>query len=276
MKISAAVKEAFRVYFDHFGASLKFLIVEACFTLAACAPLLFLAEDGLKPLALLAVPIYLLLVLWARVNAAGAMRDALNGGSLFSQRLAEPEGYGRKLLYGLKRLLMLLCWSAPLIAYVAFALNSFGGKENVFTVFRVVKDFGGGNVTNGVLYLILILVGTLILIAVGCAFHCGDRHAFVRDNRKLLKGHHGGIMLCWVCSLVTLLPLIAAIIVIVFRYLPVLEDMMGDVPLTNLTDRVPSTKTTVMILAIGAVLSVPLLPLRSLIPAAYVNGLEKE
>ena len=31
-----------------------------------------------------------------------------------------------------------------------------------------------------------------------------------------------------------------------------------------------------MILAVGAVLTIPFLPLRSLIPAAYVNGLEKE
>ena len=35
-------------------------------------------------------------------------------------------------------------------------------------------------------------------------------------------------------------------------------------------------KTTIIIMAVGAVLTLPLLPLRSLIPAAYVNGLEKE
>lgn len=273
MKISAAVKEAFRVYFDHFGASLKFLIVEACFTLAACAPLLFLTEDGLKPLALLAIPIYLLLVLWARVNAAGAMRDALNGGSLFSIRVAEPDGYGKKLLYGLKRLVMLLIWSAPLIACLIIAKNHLVGLDG-FTLLKIVKDFGGGKLMTGMLYMILILVGTLILIAIGCAFHCGDRHAFVRGNPKLVKGHHGKIMLSWVCSLITLLPLIAAIIVTIFRYVPVLQDMMGGALLQEL--KLPSTKTTVMILAVGAVLSVPLLPVRALIHAAYVDGLEKE
>ena len=160
MKISAAVKEAFRVYFDHFGASLKFLIVEACFTLAACAPLLFLTEDGLKPLALLAIPIYLLLVLWARVNAAGAMRDALNGGSLFSIRVAEPDGYGKKLLYGLKRLVMLLIWSAPLIACLIIAKNHLVGLDG-FTLLKIVKDFGGGKLMTGMLYMILILVGSM-------------------------------------------------------------------------------------------------------------------
>ena len=44
MKISAAIKDAFRVYTGHFGATLKFLAVEGCMTLAAFVPLLFLTE----------------------------------------------------------------------------------------------------------------------------------------------------------------------------------------------------------------------------------------
>ena len=59
------------------------------------APLLFLTDGNLQYLALLAVPFYLLLVLWARVNAAAAMKDAFGEGSLFSYRLAEPGNYGR-------------------------------------------------------------------------------------------------------------------------------------------------------------------------------------
>ena len=59
MKISAAFKDAFRVYGGHFGRTLKFLLVEACMTLAAFTPLLFLTENGtLQYLALLAVPFY--------------------------------------------------------------------------------------------------------------------------------------------------------------------------------------------------------------------------
>jgi hypothetical protein len=48
MKISAALKDAFRVYFDRFGATVKFLVVEACITLAAVIPLLFLTNDKLR------------------------------------------------------------------------------------------------------------------------------------------------------------------------------------------------------------------------------------
>ena len=114
MKISAAFREAFRAYSGHMGDSLKFLVVEACITLAAFAPVLFLTNEKLMGLALLAVPFYLLLVLWARVNAAAAMRDALNDGRLFTYQLIEPDGYGKKLAYGLKRTLMLLFWSIPM------------------------------------------------------------------------------------------------------------------------------------------------------------------
>ena len=273
MKISAAMKDAFRVFFGHFGASMKFLVVEACITLAAFTPLLFLTNDSLKMLALLAVPAYLLLVLWARVNAAAAMRDAYSDGSLFSYRLADPEGYGRKLLYGLKRGLMLLCWAVPLIASLVIAKNHISGEMDGFTLMRIIKDFGGGDLMTGVLYLVLILVAALILVAVGCAFHSGDRHAFVRNDPKLVKGHHGKIMLCWLCSLVALLPMIIAIIAVVIRYLPLLGNLTA---ILTKQMSLPSTKESLIILAAGAVLTLPLLPLRSLIPAAFVDGLEKE
>ena len=59
----------------------------------------------------------------------------------------------------------------------------------------------------------------------------------------------------------------------IIRYLPVLQDLNG---IVTKTASLPSTKITLIILAAGAVLTLPLLPLRSLIPAAFVNGLEKD
>ena len=273
MKISAALKDAFRAYSDHFGDTVKFLVVEACITLAAFIPLLFLIEDGLKFLALLAVPFYLLLIPWARVNAAAAMRDAFGEGRIFSYRLAEPGSYGRKLAFGLIQGLKLLFWAVPLIVCLVIAKNHVAGDLDGFTMMKMIKDFGGGDLMTGVLYLVLIFVAALILLIIGCAFHSGDRHAYVRATRKLLKGHHGKIILCWICSLLALLPLIVAIAVTIVRYLPVLNDLNG--LLTNEIN-LPSTRVTLIILAAGAVLTIPLLPLRSMIPAAFVNGLEKE
>ena len=276
MKISAAIKDAWRVYTGHFGATMKFLVVEACMTLAAFTPLLFLTNAELKVLALLVIPFYLLLVLWARVNAAAAMRDAFGGGSLFSYQLADPEGYGKKLAYGLKRGLLLVLWAIPMIAalYIAWT-NYYGyGDVDVFTLMRNIKSFGGNDVVTGVLYLALIFLATVLLLAFGCAFHSGDRHAFVRNDPKLVKGHHGKIVLCWLCSLVALLPLIVAIVAAVAYYVPVLKEITSYVMTKEKT--LPDPKPVVIMLAAGALLTIPLLPLRSLIPAAFVNGLDKE
>lgn len=273
MTISAAIKDASRVYFNRFGATVKFLVVKGCMTLAALTPLLFLADDQLKTAVLLVIPFWMLLIFWARVNAAAAMRDALNGGSLFTRRLVETEGYGRKLAYGLKRLLLLLLWGAPLIACLVVARIHYYGDMDVMTLMRGIKNFGGGDLTTGMLYLALILVGSIIVLVLGCAFHSGDRHAFVRNNQKLVKKHKGRIVLCWFSSLFTLLPMIIAIVAVIIRYLPALKDLSA---IMSKQMSLPSTKVTLIILGVGAVLTVPLLPLRSLIPAAFVNGLEKE
>ena len=40
MKISAAFRDGMKAYTGHFGATLKFLVVEGCMTLAAFTPLL--------------------------------------------------------------------------------------------------------------------------------------------------------------------------------------------------------------------------------------------
>ena len=273
MKISAAFKDAFNVYTKQFGGAVKFLVVEACMTLAAFMPLLLATDADAKWFALLAVPFYLLLVLWARVNAAAAMRDAFYGGNLFSYRLAEPAQYARKTAYGLKRCLMLLFWAAPLIAFLTVALIHFYGETDAFTLMRAIKSFGGEDVVTGVVNLALVFAGTLILVAFGCAFHSGDRHAFVRENPKLVKGHHGKIVLCWLCSLVVLLPLLIALLATVIYYLPALKDVT-DILMNEKS--LPSAKTPAILLAIGALVTLPLLPLRSLITAAFVNGLEKE
>ena len=169
MKISDAFRNAFRVYFGNIGASLKFLVVELCFTLAVLAPLLFLTADGwMKWLALLSVPMFIGLMLWARVNAAGAMRDSLNGGSLFSMTLADTTAYGKKLAYGMKRLVMLLLWAAPLIACIVIARINMAGETDGFTVLRMIKRFGGGDLMTGMLYLVLILIASILLFAFGC------------------------------------------------------------------------------------------------------------
>ena len=274
MKISDAFREASRVVRGQKSAALKFLITEGCLTLICLAPLLFLTEAApIKYLAALTPVLWILLMLPARVNAAAAMQDSLGEGSLFSLRLADPSGYGWKLGYGLCRGLLLAIWGAPLIAAILFAWEKFAGQTDGLTVLQEVHAFGGRDMKTGMIYLLLILFGLILILLIGIGFHSGDRHARVLDQKGLMKGHRGKALLCWICSLVFLLPLLIALVLVMIRYAPLLNNLTGVV---NGTVEKPGTKTTLIILGIGAALTVPLLPLRSMVTAAFVNGLRKE
>ena len=271
MKISEAFRNGGRVFFSHPGSTLQFTLVEGCMMMAALAPLLFLTTENLKLLALLAVPFYLFLMLWARVNAARAMEEGLGDGSLFSVTLVDPTGYWKKLAFGLKQGFFLLLWSAPLIAGLIIARIHISGEMDGFTVLRMIRSFGGGDLMTGVIYLALILVGTLLLVAIGCAFHSGNRFALALEDRTLIKHHRGKLMGCWFCALLGLIPFLIALIFNIIRYLPVLGDLNG---LVYGTVDIPSTKITLLSMGIGTALTIPFLPLRSLILAAFVRGLK--
>lgn len=82
MKISEVFGKAKAVYTARFGDTLKFLLVELCMLAACLTPCLLLFRQELSPWALAAVPLYLLVMLWARMNAACTMQDAMDGASL--------------------------------------------------------------------------------------------------------------------------------------------------------------------------------------------------
>lgn len=276
MKITQAFREAARKVKEQKGDALKFLAFEGALTLMCLAPLLFLTQKGpLKYLAALAAPMWLLIKVPARINAAAAMQDSLGGGRLFSLRLGDPGDYGKKVLYGLRRLGLLLLWSAPLIAALTYAWMQYAGVGNTdgLTVMQKIYNFGGQDTKTGAIYLLLILAALVLLAMAGFGFHSGDRHAYALGERGLLKGKRPKALLCRICSLVYLLPILIAFVIVLFRYAPLLNDisgvLQGDVPR-------PSTKVTLIILGIGAVLTLPLVPFRSMTGAAFVRGLRKE
>ena len=271
MRISQAFRQAYRTVTVQKGETAKFLTAELALTGMCLAPLLFLTAEGeMKYLAALAVPMWILIKIPARLNAAAAMQDSLGEGKIFSFRLADPGHYGRKVGYAFGRLGLLVLWSLPLIAALLYAWEKYSGDTDGLTVLDMVYRFGGQDMKTGVLYLLLIFAGLVILAAIGAGFHSGDRHAFALDRKGMLKGKRLKVLLCRICSLILLLPLIIAVILVVFRYAPLLNDVSGvvagDVPK-------PSTRGTLMILGTGAVLTLPLLPLRSMVTAAYVSGL---
>ena len=273
MSILQAFADARRTVSGQKKEALKFLAVELAMTAICLAPLLFLTESGnLKYLAALAAPLWLLIKIPARLNAAAAMQDSLGEGKMFSLRLADPGNYGRKAGYALGRLGLLILWSLPLTAALVYAWDKYSGETDGLTVLDMIYQFGGQDMKTGVFYLMLILAGLLLLAALGAGVHSGDRHAFVLDRKGLLRGNRFGVLVCRICSVILLLPLIVAVVIVIFRYLPLIDDISGvvagDVPL-------PSTRTTLIILGIGAALTLPLLPMRSMVTAAYVNGLKE-
>ena len=268
--IFKAFGRAFREYFGHPVASLKFLLTQLCLTLIVLTPLVMLSDSSLMPFAALSAVLFVLILLPARVNAASAMQDSLGDGSIFSYRLADPSEYWRKVGHGLSRGVLLAVWGAPLIACAVIAWNNISGETDGFTLLRSIKTFGGGDTITGVVYLAGILAGAILLFVIGLGFHSGDRHAMVLGGRKL-GNRRFRILGCWLCSLVIFLPLIAAVADTVLRYLPVIRNLDG--LLMGMTE-LPSTKTTVIILAAGVLLTIPLIPLRSLVVAAYVKGIQ--
>ena len=274
MKISKALGKAWKVYTASFERTMAFLMVEGCLVLICLSPLLFLARKDLQWAAVLSPLLWVFLRLPTRMNAAKVMRGSFNGGSLADRQLIDLSGYGEKLVCGLKRAFFLLLWSAPLITLLIVGWVHFHGSTDSFTVLRMIRnDLGGGNQMRGFAVIGEMLAAAILVQAFGCAFHCGARHAWARGSKDLVRGHHGKIFLCGVISALCLLPLLIAVGIAVSRYVPVLTNLNG---LLTRTVKLPSTRETEIILAVGALLTLPLLPLRSLIPAAFVDGLGTE
>ena len=273
MKISTSIRNAWKAYTASPGGTARFLLAEACLTLICLAPLLCLSRGELAPGAWVSPALWLLVMVPARMNAAEAMRDALAGGSLFSRKVGETKGYGEKLAFGLKRLGFLALWSIPLAALFITGWIHFSGNVDSFTVPRMIKnDLGGGDQMRGIRVLAGMAAASLLLVMAGCAFHSGARHARAQGDKNLVRGHHGRIVLVWLASLLSVLPMLIAAGIAVGRYIPAVTNLNG---LLMKTVELPGTRETILILAAGAVLTLPLLPLRSLMAAAFVEGLKK-
>ncbi len=275
MSIQAAFGKAFRVYRDHPGAAMKFLITELCLLAVCVSPLLFPADQSIWFLSFLIVPMWILVMLPVRMNAAAALQAGLEEGNVFSRRLADPSRYRSKVWCGLKRTFFLLLWSLPLLAGLVYAYRLYVGTDNMdaFTLLQSIQEFGGGDVVTGVHYVLLIATGLILIVIAGIAFHSGARHAWALGDVRRINGNHGKLILGWICSLITVLPVIIALAVAIVRYLPVLSDPNG---LLAGSVKLPRTRTTIMILGAGGLLTLPLIPLRSLIIAAMVHQLKDE
>ena len=108
----------------------------------------------------------------------------------------------------------------------------------------MIKQFGGGDFMTGILYILLILLAMILFLVIGFGFHSGARHARAQGSVKRMKGRHGKNLLGWICAQVTLLPVLAAIVIAVMRYVPVIRDVSG---LMAGSVKIPPTRETLIV-----------------------------
>lgn len=270
MKMKPVLLESLRLYRKNFPQLCLSLLVQLVLRALCLIPLMFRADAALAPLAWLCVPLYLLIVLPARQNYALALQDMMAGGSVFSPRLISVDGYGKKLLRGLKGTLCILLWSTLTITGVTLLAMYYTGAGGVdgLTFLRWFESIGGGSITDGIIRTIAAVVATGLLIVVGCAVHSGARHAHALGDKQLLRGNRLRLTALWFVGLVTVLPFAAAIAAIA-----------GDWAL-GLLSSIKAGKNLVFDLSGGQIASMaaavvllllPLLPLKNLLPAVYLR-----
>lgn len=276
MKLKNVFGEAWRVYRQHWRALMLTLLLGLVLRGIALAPLLFMILPETKPLALLSVPLYLLMVLPARQNVALAAQDLLNGESVFSLRLVSAEDYGRKLLRGLISALRLVIWCVPLIAGVIVALWATRGSIDGFTLLRSIRSIGGGDSFRGLAIVAAVYVLTLVPPVLGCAFHSGARHAWALGQPSLTKGRHGKLIGLWLMGLAAFVPFVAAVAIPCAGYAQSLAAALSEF-FNTATLNIPSPgTTTVAVAALFVVLALPAIPLRTLLPAVYLRAAKAE
>lgn len=271
MKLTSVYRKAWSVYRRHFKGLMLTLLLELVLRAIALTPLLFLAAPQTRYLVLLCIPLWVLIVLPARQNAAIAMQAMLETDeSPFSPVLISSDNYKAKLLRGLLGTLRMLAWFIPLIAGVIFALWAFYGPVDGLTMIRMISKFGGG-IKPGLQRILILYLLTLLPPLLGFAFHCGARHAAALGRPRATRGHHLQLMLLWLSTLILLIPFLTATGLTAASYIRSVIDNLNRFSLT-----LPDPGPTLRLLAgfAGGLLLplVLLIPLCSLIPAVYMQS----
>lgn len=276
MKSNSALKESLRLYKKNFGPLCLTLLVELVLRAIALTPLMFLLEKTLAPLAWLAVPLYLLIVLPARQNYALALQDMMNGGSVFSTRLISVEDYGKKLLRGLAGTLCILLWSVVTVVSATLLYAAYEGHWglDVLTLMRLCASVGGGDFVGGLMIILAAIAASVLLILLGCAVHSGSRHAAAMGDRTLLKGSRLRLIGLWFLGLVLLAPFAAVVVLALGDYAITLLNALKDF---SFPDTFALNARQLAMLAGGAiVLLFPVLPLKNLLPAVCLRVIKEK
>ena len=271
MKMKPVLSESLRVYKKNFGPLCLALLVQLVLRAMALSPVLFLADKALKPFALLALPLYLLIVLPARQNYALALQDMLDGGSVFTPQLISTQDYWKKLWRGLKGTLCMLLWSAVTIAGVSWLYAAVMGMVDFITLMSIFKTIGG-SVADGIMIVAGAVAGSCLLIVLGCAVHSGSRHAVALGDKKLMKHNRLRLTAMWFLGCVLVLPFAAVAVYTLGDYALSLVRELKNLKLPAFTMTV---KQMALLVGGALVLLFPVLPLKNLLPAVYLRKVKE-
>lgn len=285
MKIWTVLKESLRVWGRNFLPLMGAYLIQGLLRLMCFTPLLFLIDPACAPLAWLCVPMYVLIALPARQNYALAMQDMLYGGSVMTPRLISLDGYFRKLWRGVKGMLKIALWTLLPAAAVLMMVEIYYGKgEFAISIMRLwgvtsrdglsamrwFKLFGSDTV-DGVKNVMLMILPLFLLPVLGCAVHCGARHAYALEEKALLRGKRLKLIVMWFLGFAFFLPFAATTIFTLSSNLKLFISGFAQMFLTQ-SLVIPELGEKLYLLgALFLVLFLPLVPLKQLIPAVAVH-----
>ena len=271
MKVKPVLSDSLRLYKKNFGPLCLTLLVQLVLRAIALSPVLFLADKALAPLAFIAIPLYILIVLPARQNYAIALQNMLDGGSVFTPQLISVKDYWRKLFRGVKGMICMLLWSAVTITGVGLLYAAVRGLVDFITLMRIFSSIGG-NVMDGVMIVAGAVAASCLLIVLGCAVHSGSRHAIALGNKKLMRGNRLRLTALWLMGGVLVLPFAAVVGYALGDYALSLVRELKNLKLPAFT---LSVKQAALLIGGAAVLLFPALPLKNLLPAVYLRKVKE-
>ncbi len=265
--LPAAFGDTLRLYKAHAGTLLLMVLLQLLFRAFCLTPLLFLAVPAARWLALLCLPLYVLIVLPARQNAAEAFQALLENREDVLLHCISTENYGRKLMRGLKGMGLMILWLLPPVLAIGALVAGFKGMDGV-SFFILLGTLANGDYVLGTIRALLIVLALCLVPLIGCAFHSGTRHAFALGEKKLLRGQRGRVFLLWLLGLVTVLPLAIAAVLLLRGYAGSVINAFKTFDFESLA----MPWEPLAQLALWAIpLMLPLLPVKSLLPAVYLR-----
>lgn len=141
--------------------------------------------------------------------------------------------------------------------------------------FKVINSFGvfsaSGKSTDGMFVVVGLIAALACLPMLGCAVHCGVRHAVALDDKKLLRRSRLKLIVLWVLGLVIYVPFLAAAVVILRGSLKELVLGLGGLLMLKTPLEPALLPKLYMVAGAFVLLAMPLIPLKQLLPAVAMH-----